>query len=199
MGAEEESMLKRPRGGASQSNSDHSYAVGYGKPPVHTKFKRGQSGNPKGRRKGQRNVRTIVEEALNQRIRIREGNRTRSLTKLDGVILTMITSALKADAKAQSALFAVMRSLGMTGEPPPANDQKPFTADDESLIADFLRRQGSEAQPPAEREDKVDDKAAAPRSLPRDQARAQRFFLAGTSPSIFSSRIFLFGEKGENE
>ena len=85
-------MSKRPR--YSKTNGDHSYSVGYGKPPAHTQFKPGQSGNPKGRRKGPRNVRTVVEEALNQRIRIKEGDRIRSLTKLDGVILTMVTAAL---------------------------------------------------------------------------------------------------------
>ena len=134
---------------AAQINGEHRYAVGYGKPPAHTQFKSGQSGNPKGRRKGPCNVRTVVEEALNQRIRVKEGDRIRSLTKLDAVILTMVTSALKGDAKAQGALIAVMRSLGMTGEPPPSTDQKPFTADDESLIADFLRRRGAEIQPTA--------------------------------------------------
>jgi hypothetical protein len=170
MGAEEGSMSKRPRAvRASQPNADHSYSVGYGKPPAHTQFRCGQSGNPKGRRKGLRNVRTIVEEQLSQRIKIREGDRTRSLTKLDGVILTMIAGALKGDAKAQAALFAVMRSLGMTGEPPAANDQKPFTADDESLIADFLRRRGSEIQPSTEREGKAEDKVAA--TTPADRSK----------------------------
>jgi hypothetical protein len=166
MGAEEEAMSEQSRHPkASQSNT---FSVGYGKPPAHTQFKPGRSGNPKGRRKGQRNVRTVVEEALNQRIRIRQGDRTRSLTKLDGVILTMITGALKGDAKALASLIAVMRSLGMTGEPPAAKDQKPFTTDDESLIADFLRRRGSEVQPATEREgkeeDKVDDATPANRS-----------------------------------
>jgi hypothetical protein len=165
MGAEEGSMSKRPRAArAGQPNADHSYSVGYGRPPAHTQFRRGQSGNPKGRRKGLRNVRTIVEEQLSQRIRIREGDRTRSLTKLDGVILTMITGALKGDGKAQAALFAVMRSLGMTGEPPAANDPKPFTADDESLIADFLRRRGSEIQSSIEREDEASAEDPADRS-----------------------------------
>jgi hypothetical protein len=128
--------------------------VGYGRPPAHTRFKPGQSGNPKGRRKGQRNIHTVLDEALSQRIVIREGDRTRSLTKLDGVILTMVNAALKGDAKAQAALIAVMRSTGMTGEPPAANDQKPLTADDESLIADFLRRRGSDVQTPTESETK---------------------------------------------
>jgi hypothetical protein len=125
-------------------------AVGYCKPPVHTQFKKGQSGNPKGRRKGQRNVHTVVDEALSQRITIREGNRTRSVTKLDAMILTMVNAALKGDAKAQASLIALLRSLGMTGEPPEAPTQEPFTADDQGLIADYFRRNGSTLQQPTD-------------------------------------------------
>lgn len=155
-------MAKRPHcAKASQPNSGHTSPAGYGKPPVHAQFKPGRSGNPKGRPKGLRNIRSVIEEALNQRITIREGDRTRSLTKLDGVILTMITGALKGNPKALGSLIMVMRSLGMTGEPPAANDQKPFTADDESLIADFLRRRGSESQPLTASEGKEEDKAEA--------------------------------------
>ena len=66
----------------------------------------------------------------------------------------MVNAALKGDAKAWASLINLLRSLGMTGEPPPANDQKPYTADDESIIADFLRRQGSEEQQPTQSNDK---------------------------------------------
>ncbi len=126
------------------SQPEDPFSVGYGRPPKHSQFKPGQSGNPKGRRKGQRNIHTVLKEALGQRITIREGNRTRSLTKLDGVIVTTVNGAVKGDAKALASLITLMRLLGMTGEPPAANEQKPFTADDEGLIADFLRRRASE-------------------------------------------------------
>jgi hypothetical protein len=81
-----------PPNGNHLSDRGSTSCVGYGRPPAHTRFKPGQSGNPKGRRKGQRNVNTVLDETLNQRITIREGNRTRSLTKLDGLILTMVSS-----------------------------------------------------------------------------------------------------------
>ena len=63
----------------SKPNGAQTFSVGYGRPPVHSRFKPGQSGNPKGRRKGQRNVGTVVDGELSQRIKVREGNRTRSL------------------------------------------------------------------------------------------------------------------------
>jgi hypothetical protein len=155
------SRKTRPPKASQPNGSDN--AVGYGKPPVHTRFKPGQSGNPKGRRKGQRNVHTVVDEALSQRITIREGNRTRSVTKLDAVIVTMVNAALKGDTKALGSLMAMMRSLGMTGEPPQATNLEPFTADDQSLIADYFRRHGSTLQQPIDIDGK-DDPVNATRS-----------------------------------
>jgi hypothetical protein len=155
-------MTKRPprpkkssRPDSSRSSHD-AYAIGYRRPPLHTRFKPGQCGNPRGRPRRQRNVRTVVEEALNQRITIRQGDRTRSLTKLDGVILTMISAALKGDAKAQASLFTLLRSLGMTGEVPETGHAEPFTADDGAVIADYFQRLGSELQQSVGPEDKED-------------------------------------------
>ena len=150
----------------SKPNGAQTFSVGYGRPPVHSRFKPGQSGNPKGRRKGQRNVRTVVDGELSQRITVREGNRTRSLTKLDAFVVTLVNAALKGDAKAWASLINLLRSLGLIGESPAANDQKPFTADDESIIADFLRRQGSEEQQPTN--DKEKDKEGPTDTTPSE-------------------------------
>ena len=48
------------------------YQVGYGKPPRHTRFKRGQSGNPRGRPREAKNLPTLLTEALNERVIVAE-------------------------------------------------------------------------------------------------------------------------------
>ena len=143
-------MAKHPRlPKSSQRDHDQSleavpdYEIGFRRPPVRRRFKPGQTGNPKGRPKGRRKVRTVVEEALNQRITIREGDRTRSLPKLDGVVLTMVNKALQGDAKALTALIQLIRSVGMTEEMPEPTSTEPVTAHDGEIIADFLRRHGT--------------------------------------------------------
>ena len=131
---------KSERGHSLSSEVTPDYEVGYRRPPVHRRFKPGQSGNPKGRPKGHRNVRTVVEGALNQRVTIREGDRTRLLTKLEGVVLTMVNKALRGDAKAQTALIQLIRSVGMIEEMPDLTSIEPVTAHDGEIIADYLRR-----------------------------------------------------------
>src|SRR5712675_315171 len=107
--------------------SDATYPVGYGKPPVHSRFQPGQSGNKKGRPKRHRNVRTVVKEILNQKIKIKEGDQIRSLTKLEAFVLTITTGALNRDAKAQASLLALLRQVGMMDEVPEASKAEPFT------------------------------------------------------------------------
>ena len=146
-------MAKRPRL-PTASRSDHAqsseapptYEIGRGRPPVHSRFKPGQSGNPQGRRKGARNKRTVVEQALNKRITIREDGRKRSLSKFEVLVLTMLNKALQGDVKTQIALFGLLRSFGMIGEEPEPTATEPVTAHDDEIIADFLRRHGASTE-----------------------------------------------------
>ena len=76
-------------------------AVGYGRPPVNRQFKRGQSGNPRGRPKGSKNLATMVAEALNEKIKVRtKDGRTRTLSKQELMVEVMINKAIAGDTKA---------------------------------------------------------------------------------------------------
>ncbi len=55
-------MKKPKKPAANGSGSD--YEVGYGKPPRHTRFQPGRSGNPRGRPKDTKNLKTDLIEEL---------------------------------------------------------------------------------------------------------------------------------------
>src|SRR5262249_49778868 len=92
--------------------------------------------------------RTVLEETLNQKIKVKVGDETRSLTKLQAIVLTVVNSAIKPDAKAQASLLALLRSVGMTDEAPEATNAEPLTPNDEDLVADFLLRCGLRSRQP---------------------------------------------------
>jgi hypothetical protein len=62
---------------------DKPYNVGYGKPPRRSRFRKGVSGNRKGRPKGKRNIATVLTEILEEEIEITEGGVRKTVTKLD--------------------------------------------------------------------------------------------------------------------
>jgi hypothetical protein len=88
------------------------YEVGYRRPPVNTRFKAGQSGNPKGRPKGRKKMGTLLQEALRERIPIREGDVVRKVSRAEAIILALILKAMKGDAKACATLIALTQQSG---------------------------------------------------------------------------------------
>ena len=81
-------------------------AVGYKCPPVATRFKPGQSGNPKGRKKGVRNFKTDVRNELDEVITVHEGGRAMKITKQRALIKALVAAAIKGDMRATTALVS---------------------------------------------------------------------------------------------
>jgi hypothetical protein len=73
------------------------YQVGYGKPPRPNQFKKGQSGNPKGRPRGSRNATTLLKEALNEQVIITENGRRRTITKKEAIVTQIVNKAASGD------------------------------------------------------------------------------------------------------
>src|SRR5262245_29021911 len=69
-----ETAMKRGRSRRS-SRVGGKYEVGYARPPLHSRFKRGQSGNPKGRPRGSRSVASVLHRILNEKVPAREGDK----------------------------------------------------------------------------------------------------------------------------
>jgi Family of unknown function (DUF5681) len=135
--------------------SEGGYEVGYGKPPKNTRFKPGQSGNTRGRPRGQRNFRTVAKEVLKENITIREGDRTRTVSRLDAIVRVTVNNALKGDPKAIAAFIQLIRPAGLMEEEAEVSSGEPVRAEDDAILADFLARHGERQDghgevPPAE-------------------------------------------------
>jgi len=134
------------RNSAEPSHSNQPYEVGFGKPPAASRFRPGQSGNPKGRPKQHRNLRTELEATLAQMVTIRVGDHTRKVTKLTALTQSVANSALKGDAKALSALIVLMRACGLIEPaPPPSSVDEPITDQDLGLVQEYVARLGISA------------------------------------------------------
>ena len=117
-----------------------SFAVGYGRPPVHSRFKPGKSGNPKGRVKQSRNMRTIVQQVLNEDMQIREGGRLRRMSAMEALVRTTLTRSFKGDPKALVSLIVIMKQSGYGPDrDEPAADLL-SGSDYEAIVADYLAR-----------------------------------------------------------
>lgn len=91
-----------------QSN-EGSFAVGYRKPPKATRFRKGQSGNPKGRPKGKPNLATVILRALEAKVVINEKGRRREVTKLEVAIMQLVNKAASGDLRALNLVTALAR------------------------------------------------------------------------------------------
>jgi hypothetical protein len=127
-----------------------SYAVGYGRPPLASRFKPGQSGNPKGREKQSRNMRTIMQQVLNEDMQIREGGRPRRMPTFEALVRTILSRAFKGDPKAMASLLVLVRHCGYgTDHDEPAAELL-SGSDLTAIIADYIDRNAPETRPAAE-------------------------------------------------
>jgi hypothetical protein len=102
-----------PSRDAAGSQPDETYAVGYCRPPRHTQFRKGHSGNGKGRRKGCRNVRAEFLEILTGPVVVTVGGKRRRVSALVALQHLLLHRALNGDYRAAQVLFKNAKEFGV--------------------------------------------------------------------------------------
>ena len=86
------------------------YQFGYGRPPPDKRFKKGQSGNPKGRPKGSKNLTTLLAQRLGAKVVIRVNGKEKRVTMREAIAMRLCESALKGDHRATLTIVQLDRA-----------------------------------------------------------------------------------------
>jgi hypothetical protein len=132
---------KTVRSKQAEKSPDRAHPVGYGSPPVGSRFRTGASGNPKGRPRGSKNLKTLIRQAMTAKISIQEGPSSRRVSKIEGVVLRQLQSALKGNDRSAMAVVKIATQMGLLEDPDsgPA-EVTALSAADERILGELLIR-----------------------------------------------------------
>ena len=107
------------------SDAPPDYPVGYKKPPLHSRFRKGQSGNPEGGRLHRRRavrLAALLEEALDARVAARPGRR---LTRRQAIVVGLVEKSAAGDLNAIKLLFDLVLKIELAAPPPGIGEADP--------------------------------------------------------------------------
>jgi len=125
------------------------YDVGYGKPPKQSRFQKGESGNPRGRRKGSKNLATMVHEALSATVVVNLNGRRRKVSKLEAAFIQQSNKAAGGDPKAMTLMLDLLLGAQARDEAKAGGEQvapESQLALDQKVLTALRARLGSEGQ-----------------------------------------------------
>jgi|SRR6266478_1748781 hypothetical protein len=100
--------MKKP----SSSAADSGYEVGYGKPPKANQFRKGRTGNPRGKRRGEENLVSVFKRHVLKRVKIKDGDTIRTITLAEAVILKNYNAALQKNPFAMGNIYRLAEESG---------------------------------------------------------------------------------------
>ncbi len=118
---------------------DSKEKIGYCNPPRSTQFKKGQSGNPKGRPKGSLNLLLSLQKALNQKVVIVQNGRRKKITKLEASVTQLVNKAAAGDLPALRQLAPLACLLGQLS-PEASTSRSAMAETDQKVLQGILSR-----------------------------------------------------------
>ncbi len=112
--------------------------IGYKRPPKATRWEKGQSGNPGGRAKGQRTLKSELSEELAETILIREGGTTKEVSKLRALLKAQTAKAVQGDSKATGLLLSTI--IRVLDDSPETTEGPAVSDSDREIIEAFIKR-----------------------------------------------------------
>jgi hypothetical protein len=120
------------------ANDSQDYEIGYGKPPKTGRFKKGASGNPKGRPKGSKNLTTIILHESRQLVRVNDPHGKREVTKLEAAVMQLSNKSAQGDLRAAKELFALVQRAEEAIPAQPSSEDLPEA--DQRMMRSILKR-----------------------------------------------------------
>lgn len=114
--------------------------VGYGRPPAAHRFRPGVSGNPSGRQRGSRNLRTDLSEELSEVITVQEAGQSSRLTKQRALVKRLCAQSLSGDHRAMAQVVGLVLRLLPSETSADDHNGALLEEDDEAIIQRYLAR-----------------------------------------------------------
>ena len=115
--------------------------IGYKRPPRATRWKKGESGNPRGRQKGTLNLKTELALELGEIIQIKEGGAPKKITKQRALLKAITAKAIGGDSRAAALIINLMMRVLETDLP--QTEEVRVAAEDSAIIEAFLQQHQS--------------------------------------------------------
>lgn len=131
---------KKPAGASGGAGRDDGYDVGYRKPPKAGQFKKGQSGNPGGRKKGSLNLKTVYAEVYGETMELAVNGNKRAVNGLVAMVMREFQLGMAGDGR---VIGQVLNRFERFGAAERSSDTEESSEDDRAIIDRAIMRRGS--------------------------------------------------------
>lgn len=124
--------------------------VGYGKPPRHSQFQAGKSGNPKGRPQGRLSMTRLIEKYLDAKVVVTVGDVKKTMTRREALVISFVGDALKGKDRVRKQLLDLLLIIDTqkAADTPEAVN----TAEHDAVIMRYLNRSELGSKPKSSEE-----------------------------------------------
>lgn len=127
------------RGKVPGTNQLAGYTVGYGKPPAASRFRPGQSGNPRGRPRAAKGLNVLVRDTLTQKVAVRTPSGEKRISRIEAALHKTVELAMKGNPRALAQLIKLYAQAVPDARPGagPQPSEEDLTATDVAMLEEL--------------------------------------------------------------